>query len=805
MQFSSPRLAVVGAVVFLANAGLLVLQLVAGPLLSPFIGSSLETWTSIIASFLIGIAAGNFFGGRIADRSPTSSKLARFLFLGAVAALWTMLLPMILKGGLYQVLPLGLRIPVLALALCLPVAFVLSLLTPLAIRICVPDIASTGRIAGLIFALSTLGCLLGNYLTGFLLIPQLQINAIIGSVTALLLLAAVAVIALRSLVAAPNSGVVSNAHADELRRSSMMPIAIGFAIVFMCSFAGMTLELSASRLIARILGSSIYTWTGVIGVMLFGTASGNFFGGRLADRAGGKADSIASETALGWTLLSAGLFGVLVIVVFALISHANAFATFGLREQILAVSFALFFAPMFALGMVSPQVIRLCVKDVGSSGRVAGRIYAVSTLGAILGTFAAGYAIISTVGMFNAILIAGIIPALAMLLVANEREEELGSRRKPLISESGAMLYGISTVFGAAFGGFILSGQLNRIEEKDGSVTETVAQTNYYTILINTPGESVTVVPPTDVLGALVGGAGIDTKLQVIRSEKSSFRSLTLDHLRHSTVDLDDPKFFGYHHETIQAELLRLQTQEHPGELNVLVIGGGGYTFPRYVRTEIPQANVDVVEIDPGVTKVAYEYLGLKREWGVKSFHMDGRQFVSEQSAKGHYDLVTLDAVNDLSVPSHLLTKECNEAVKATLKPEGVYLVTVIDLPKQGLLWKAAFRTLQKSFAHVELLYPLSDARKAQETLHTEGQSEPTLDEAFAQMDRNVLVIYAADRPLDLPKLKMAVKRQTGIASDTYLLPPIAVEKLLNETLPMILTDQHAPTDDLMRQVFRKR
>ena len=72
-------------------------------------------------------------------------------------------------------------------------------------------------------------------------------------------------------------------------------------------------------------------------------------------------------------------------------------------------------------------------------------------------------------------------------------------------------------------------------------------------------------------------------------------------------------------------------------------------------------------------------------------------------------------------------------------------------------------------------------------------------------MDRNVLVIYAADRPLDLPKLKMAVKRQTGIASDTYLLPPIAVEKLLNETLPMILTDQHAPTDDLMRQVFRKR
>src|SRR4051812_14307752 len=102
MPLLSSRLAMVGIVVFLANAGLLVLQLVAGPLLSPFIGSSLETWTSIIASFLIGIALGNAWGGRIADRSPTARNLAMVLFLGGAAALWMVALPAIIGGGLYQ-------------------------------------------------------------------------------------------------------------------------------------------------------------------------------------------------------------------------------------------------------------------------------------------------------------------------------------------------------------------------------------------------------------------------------------------------------------------------------------------------------------------------------------------------------------------------------------------------------------------------------------------------------------------------------------------------------------------------------
>src|SRR5262245_60954396 len=82
------RLAGVGLVIFFANAALLVLQLVTNRLLAPFVGSSLETWTSVIGVFLTGIALGNALGGRLADRYPNPRTLAALLVAGALAALW---------------------------------------------------------------------------------------------------------------------------------------------------------------------------------------------------------------------------------------------------------------------------------------------------------------------------------------------------------------------------------------------------------------------------------------------------------------------------------------------------------------------------------------------------------------------------------------------------------------------------------------------------------------------------------------------------------------------------------------------
>src|SRR5262245_57691872 len=100
------RLAGIGLIIFFANAALLVLQLVAGRLLAPFIGSSLETWTSIIGVFLLGIALGNAFGGRIADRYPSPRTLAILLGIAALAAIWMVVFPWLLaSGGVHKSIP----------------------------------------------------------------------------------------------------------------------------------------------------------------------------------------------------------------------------------------------------------------------------------------------------------------------------------------------------------------------------------------------------------------------------------------------------------------------------------------------------------------------------------------------------------------------------------------------------------------------------------------------------------------------------------------------------------------------------
>lgn len=710
------RLAAVGAVVLVANAGLLVLQLVAGRLLAPFVGSSLETWTSVIAAFLAGIALGNAAGGPLADRSPRPRTLAAGLLLGAVSALWMLGLPLALAAtGWHQGLPLGARIPALAALLCLPPGFALSLLTPVAIRLGLADVSRAGRVAGLMFALSTVGCLAGNYLTGFVLIPGLTVNAVVGGVAGLLLLTAGFAARLPAVTPTATHPVTPSPRHPAIR------LRTAYAVVFLASFAGMALELAASRMMAQVVGVSLYSWTGVIGVMLAGTAAGNWVGGRLADRGG-------SRERLGSCLVLAALAAVLALVINIVLWWAQPHTTFGLIATVLGWTFAVFFPPMFALGTVSPQVVRLAATDLAHAGRTAGRVYAVSTAGAIAGTLVTGFALVSAVGMYRTVLLAAALAGLAAVLAGR-------------VWRSGPQLYLLSVAGGGVVGGLVLAGHGMR-------QSGVVAETNYYTIRVEAEGD------------------GPDRLL-----------TLQLDRLIHSKVRPADPGFLHYEHEQIQMEFLRAAGPAP----RALVIGGGGYTFPRAARTALPASAVEVVEIDPGVTRVAYSHLGLDPALGVTTANRDGRQFVAERAAPASYDLVTLDAVNDLSVPAHLLTTECNAAVKRTLAPGGVYLVTVIDAVADGRLWKAVYHTLGETFPHVALL-----------------ASDPDPGD----MSRAVLVLYAADRPPDPDALRRAAADRPLF---THVVPPAVVGGWLATERRLVLTDQYAPVDNLMADVFRNR
>src|SRR5205085_10951994 len=111
-----------------------------------------------------------------------------------------------------------------------------------------------------------------------------------------------------------------------------------------------------------------------------------------------------------------------------------------------------------------------------------------------------------------------------------------------------------------------------------------------------------------------------------------------------SYVRLGDPFSLGYEHEYVQAEITRFELAQ-TGVPRVLVIGGGGYTYPRWVEAALPQAGIEVVEIDPGVTEVVYDQLGLPRDSRIVTHNLDGRQFIHEQATPGSYGLVVQDAV----------------------------------------------------------------------------------------------------------------------------------------------------------------
>jgi spermidine synthase len=278
------------------------------------------------------------------------------------------------------------------------------------------------------------------------------------------------------------------------------------------------------------------------------------------------------------------------------------------------------------------------------------------------------------------------------------------------------------------------------------------------------------------------------------RNGRNNLTKLVLDSLTHSFVDKDDPNYLGYTHEEVQAEMVRRvvsQAAQKGEKPRILVIGGGGYTLPRWVVANVPQVEVDVVEIDPGVTEMAHRKLGLPRDTPIHIRHMDGRQFVVGQADKGAYQLVIQDAVNDLSVPYHLMTKEYNDAIKAVLTKDGAYLLTVIDSFTDGELLRAATRTMKETWSNVQLV--------------SEYDWEDSNPRRQPGKDRAVFVIYGSDIALSRAGIQSALTQQGAGETKTHILNTDRCDSWLNERPRIILTDQYAPVDNLMSRRFSER
>lgn len=410
----------------------------------------------------------------------------------------------------------------------------------------------------------------------------------------------------------------------------------------------MALELTGSRVLAPFLGASLFVWTSLIGIILASLSLGYLVGGKIADR--------KPEIALYSLLLfsASGLVAIIPVLHYPLLGILSS-KGLDLRLAALTGSVLLFSLPSVFLGAVSPFAVRLRLNDLEACGATVGRLYALSTLGSIAGTFVSGFVLISLLGTNQILLLISAVLLLMSVLVAPFEKLTF----KLLLVLALGLLVHINSVN---------SGYLKHAGLID-------LDTAYYRAFVLT---------------------------QKNKANGRELRTLSTDALGgQSLMYLDDPTaltgdYTQYYH---------LALHYNPDIKRILIIGGGAYTVPKYFLANYPEIKLDVVEIDPGMTRIARDYFELRDHPALSIFHEDARRFIA-RSAPSVYDAVFVDAFGSSpTVPFHLTTKEMFESLTKTLKPRGLMFMNVISglEGETGLFGRALLETLESVFSDVQL------------------------------------------------------------------------------------------------------
>lgn len=420
----------------------------------------------------------------------------------------------------------------------------------------------------------------------------------------------------------------------------MPSLAAGF-IVFATSAAVLVLEILAARLLAPYVGVTLQTYTGIIGTVLAGISLGSWYGGKLADR-------IDPRALLGPMVLLGGVLALCAVP--AVTFFGAALAGDGSPLAILVLSFVGFFAPAAVLSAVNPTVVKIQLASLEETGRVVGRLSALSTAGAILGTFVTGFVLVTA------------------------------WPNRPIVVGLGVLL---------VFGGMGLWWWLAPARKTFPSAL---------LVLALAAGALTLVIPdPCDFESAYYC-ARVEAA-----EDRDSGRVLVLDRLRHSYVDLDDPAYLGFGYTQVFADVI--DGTFPPGEpVDALHIGGGGFTMPRYLAAQRPGSQSLVLELDPMLVEIARAELGLATDGRLRVEIGDARLGVAAQPPE-RWDVVIGDAFGGLAVPWHLTTVEFVEDIRATLRPGGVYMINVIDYPPMDFA-RAEAATLASVFDHVAIVAP---------------------------------------------------------------------------------------------------
>lgn len=442
---------------------------------------------------------------------------------------------------------------------------------------------------------------------------------------------------------------------------------------FLCGLVVMALEMTGSRLLAPFLGSSVLVWTALIGVIMASLSAGYWLGGRAADR-NPSAKRLAA-------LILAAAFCVLAIGVFH-IPMLNYISGMKLRPEFAAIAAAvLLFSPASVLlGMVSPYFVRVAMAarnvDINSAGTIIGRFSAISAVGSIAGTFLGGYVFISWIGSSLTIyMLASLLMAIAVIALLSTKMTFRRARVHYTIP-----FIGLATCL--FFGGWQFWQE--QVAEAAGIFK------------IDTRYEHI----------EIASGYGIDNRPLRLLS--------TPPKLTQSAMFIDNPTELVMSY----TRHFALGWQLRPDAQRILMLGGAGFSVPKYLLHTRDNIKLDVVEIDPGMTDIARAHFALKDDARMNIYHEDARTYLNRfatqalagEHAEGKYQIIMGDTFSSAyNIPFQLSTVECARKIYDSLEDDGVYMCNIISAVTgdKGLLLRGIRASFEEVFPSVHI-FPLS-------------------------------------------------------------------------------------------------
>lgn len=480
--------------------------------------------------------------------------------------------------------------------------------------------------------------------------------------------------------------------------------------IFIAGFCVMVLELLGTRIISPHLGSSLSVWTSLIGVVMAFLSLGYYWGG------------VLSEKNAHLSTLSSLLYGT-ALWVFLLIVTKEAFMIFLLRTgtpryvQSIIAAIALLGVPSALLGAVSPYAARLTISSLRKSGSAVGNMYAISTIGSILGTFLTGFVFIPQLGHLKTLYVVSVCLTLTSLLLS-------GTYRWVKIAFLCVCIFALYNGWN-----FVQFSHRRMIEDTDTAYVRAQIIETY------TP------------LGVLTG--------------------MFTDGANSSAAFPKNPRILVFEYYKFYDLMFWNKDVK-----NVLMLGGAGMGYPRYVAATYPNISMTVVEIDSELYEIAKRSMGYVPSDSVRMVFEDGRVFLNSNAQK--YDAILIDVFSAHSIPWHLVTVESVRKVQQSLTDDGLVIVNIISSfdGNRSRIIKSIASTYKRIFESVEIFAVQSGARS------TDAQN---------------IILVAANTKLDFSQNNLSARRKALLSHRRSM--------ALNGT---VLTDDWSPIDSYTESILNK-